>query len=183
MSSGADVVGPDLHRLEGRGAVRNDHRYVGRVASACDRDPVPCGVGCSAGRTSTGRCRGTPRTMHRNPSASLATSLVSLFNRLRESGDRAGAPSTPKTTTRPACGMGCRMRNANVRPTGAAHSRVPAPSRCPPDVSGLRRRGQANAWANTRWKNRGATYDAFKVRLTERLLAAKFAAHMPEAAM
>ena len=81
-----------------------------------------------------------------------------------------------------ACGMGCRRRNANVRPTGAAHSRLPAPSRCPPDGSGLRRRGQANAWANTRWKNRSAIDDAFKVRLTERLRA-KFAAHMPEPAM
>jgi all-trans-retinol 13,14-reductase len=35
-------------------------------------------------------------------------------------------------------------------------------------------------WANTHWKNRGATYDAFKARLTERLLA-EFAAQMPEA--
>ncbi len=35
-------------------------------------------------------------------------------------------------------------------------------------------------WANTRWKHRGADYDAFKARLTERILA-EFAAHAPEA--
>jgi hypothetical protein len=35
-------------------------------------------------------------------------------------------------------------------------------------------------WANTRWKHRNAGYDAFKARLTERLLR-EFAAHAPEA--
>src|ERR1035441_9297316 len=35
-------------------------------------------------------------------------------------------------------------------------------------------------WTKTRWKHRGAEYDAFKARLTERILA-QFAEHAPEA--
>jgi all-trans-retinol 13,14-reductase len=40
--------------------------------------------------------------------------------------------------------------------------------------------GWFEPWANSRWKHRGAGYDAFKARLTERLLG-EFAVHAPEA--
>jgi hypothetical protein len=71
--------------------------------------------------------------------------------------------------------------------SGAARSRRRRLRRCPVytkdyDAAGACGMGCRRRNTNVRWKDRGATYDAFKVRLTERLRA-KFAAHMPEAAM